>query len=345
MILKDATPYNIQWHKGRLIFIDTLSFEKYEEVPWIAYRQFCESFLGPLLIMHYSKKQLPELMLAWPNGIPVHVIRSLIPKRSRFSLFTYLHIHLHARYAEKKPDGKKQPSHFPRRKLENLLTSLEALVQRLHVPEYSSTWSHYYEEASQRNDYLDQKKSIIHNWLEEIRPASAFDLGANEGAFSNLLAGMNIPTIAADFDPYCIDRLYHTTREQRGSLVQPMVLDLSNPSPAIGVNNRERDSFISRANTDLALALALIHHLAIGKNIPLPMIAEMFSEISPALIIEFVPKEDEKVRLMLDTKEDIYNEYNQASFEDAFSALFNIERKTEIGASGRILYLMKKSRG
>ena len=47
LILKDATPYNIQWHKGKLIFIDTLSFEKYKEAePWIAYRQFCECFSG-----------------------------------------------------------------------------------------------------------------------------------------------------------------------------------------------------------------------------------------------------------------------------------------------------------
>ena len=97
MILKDATPYNIQWHKGKFIFIDTLSFEKYKEVPWIAYRQFCENFLGPLLIMHYSKQSLHTLQLAWPDGIPLHVIKSLLPRRSRFSLHTYLHIHLHNR--------------------------------------------------------------------------------------------------------------------------------------------------------------------------------------------------------------------------------------------------------
>src|SRR5687768_4434848 len=72
MILKDATPYNIQWHKGRLVFIDSLSFEKYDETkPWIAYRQFCEQFLGPLLLAHYAKNPLPELMLAYPDGIPV----------------------------------------------------------------------------------------------------------------------------------------------------------------------------------------------------------------------------------------------------------------------------------
>lgn len=341
MILKDATPFNIQWHKGKFVFIDTLSFETYREAPWIAYRQFCECFLGPLLIMHYSRKQLPELMLAWPDGIPVSITSSLLPGRSRFSLFTYLHIHLHARYARRKSASGKQPTHFPQKKLENLLNSLEALVRHIRLPEESSTWSHYYEEAATRQDYLGQKKSIIEDWVSALRPTSAIDLGANEGAFSALLAQRNIRTLAADFDPWCIDRLYRSLGQQKETLIQPMVLDLSNPSPAIGLNNRERDSFLSRASYDLALALALIHHLVIGKNIPLPMIASTFCGISKSLIIEFVPREDEKVKLMLENKEDIYMDYTQENFEKSFSAYFSIEKRQAVGTSGRTLYLMK----
>src|SRR5438105_7774210 len=103
LILKDATPYNIQWHKGKFIFIDTLSFEKYNETePWIAYRQFCESFLGPLLLMHYAKMPLQQLLLSYPEGIPLSIIKKLLPAKSRFSLYTYLHIHVHASIAAKK---------------------------------------------------------------------------------------------------------------------------------------------------------------------------------------------------------------------------------------------------
>ncbi|MEI9910537.1 MAG: hypothetical protein WDO71_13220 [Bacteroidota bacterium] len=134
MIVKDATPFNIQWHEGKLIFIDTLSFEKYEATPWIAYRQFCEGFLGPLLIMHYSQKQLPELMLAWPNGIPLTTIQSLLPTRSRFSLYTYLHIHLHAKYSLKKQGTTETVKKFSKQKLLNLITSLEVLVSKLKTP-------------------------------------------------------------------------------------------------------------------------------------------------------------------------------------------------------------------
>lgn len=342
MILKDATPYNIQWHKGKLIFIDTLSFEKKEETPWIAYRQFCESFLGPLLIMHYSKKQLPELMLAWPDGIPLTDIQSLLPKRSRLSLYTYLHIHLHAKYSLKMQEIAGEPKKFSKQKLLNLITSLEALVSKLKIPAQKSNWSDYYEEASQRNDYLEQKKNIISAWVDDMKDIqTAADLGANEGAFSKLLAEKNIYTLATDLDPYCINNLYRKIKDSGEKNIQPLVIDLSNPTPATGVNNEERSSFTNRTNTDLLLALALIHHLAIGKNITFEMTAAMFSRMGKKMIIEFVPKDDEKIKLMLSRKKDIYTNYNELTFVKAFEKYFTVLDKKIITGSGRVLYLMQ----
>ena len=346
MILKDATPYNIQWHNGKLIFIDTLSFEKYQETPWIAYRQFCESFLGPLLIMHYGKKQLPGLMLAWPDGIPLTIIRSLLPGRSRFSLHTWLHIHLHAKISQKKNEVTGKPRSLSKQKLLNLIGSLEILISRLKTPEPKSQWSEYYDEAAKRNDYLEQKKKIIATWIDQwpgIRKAA--DLGANEGEFSKLLAKKNIYTIAADFDPYCINRLYNKIKGEKEQNIQPFVIDLSDPTPATGVNNEERSSFISRAATDLVLALALIHHLAIGKNIPFEMIADTFNRIGEKLVIEFVPKEDEKLQLMLQQKKDIYTHYTETGFVKAFEKYFTVLDKKLIPGSGRVLYLMKRNEG
>lgn len=344
MILKDATPYNIQWHGGKLVFIDTLSFEKYEEKPWIAYRQFVENFLGPLLIMHYSKQQLPGLLLAWPDGVPLPVIKSLLPKRSRFSLHTYLHIHLHARISAKQKNNSSHPTQLPRKKLLNLVTSLEMLVKSLKNPDYSSTWSGYYGEAVQRKDYLAQKKKIVENWVTGIKDIStAADIGANEGEFAQLLSQMNITTIAADFDPYCINHLYNKIKKSEEKNIQPLVIDLANPTPGFGVNNKERKSFLDRTHVDLALALALIHHLAIGKNIPLELIAETFSGIGKNLIIEFVPKDDEKVKLMLSNKKDIYTNYSEVSFVRAFENYFTIIEEKNVGDSERKLYLMSRN--
>lgn len=345
MILKDATPFNIQWHQGRLIFIDTLSFEKYDpDKPWIAYRQFCESFLAPLLLMHYRKIPLQQLSRSWPEGIPLAVAKTLLPWRSKLSLHSYLHIHLHASVASKQKSNKASAGKFSKQKMLNLISSLELLVGKLSFAAQRSAWSEYYDEASQRKNYLEEKKKIINGWLanlNEVRTAS--DLGANDGEFSHLLTAKGIRTIAADIDPYCINRLYLEIKKSGEKYLQPMIVDLADPSPAIGFNNEERASLVARLDTDLCMALALIHHLAIGKNISLAMIAEFMNRITHHLIIEFVPKTDEKVIYMLAGKKDIYHNYSQEEFEKQFAGFFKIEKKEPIGNSGRILYLMKRN--
>ena len=296
--------------------------------------------------MHYSKKHLYPLQLAWPDGIPLNIIQSLLPRRSRFSIHTYLHIHLHNKVSLKETTSQgpgRRGTKFGKQKMLNVVTSLETLINKLNVPSAQSTWSSYYEEAAQRNNYLEEKKSIINKWMDSL-PAirTAADLGANEGEFSRLLTSRNIQVITADFDPYCINNLYNSVKSNSEKNIQPLILDLSNPSPSIGVNNEERPSFLRRIKTDLTLALALVHHLAIGKNIPLDRIAYFFSGISNYLIIEFVPKEDEKVQSMLAQKRIDYPHYNATDFESSFLHYFTIGKKEKIATSGRILYLMTK---
>jgi hypothetical protein len=345
IILKDASPYNIQWHKGKLIFIDTLSFEKYDSlIPWIAYRQFCESFLSPLLLMHYSAQPLQSLLLGFPDGIPLSISKSLLPWRSIFSFHTYLHIHLHEKLAYKRNTAEsiKGPN-FSEKKLLRLIDSLQSLTQSLQWKEGSGTWKNYYKEANQRNDYLEQKKNIIESWVQQLSKIStAIDVGANEGEFSFLLAKKSITVIAADFEHGPINNLYKKIKADREKNILPLVIDIANPSPSIGLNNDERDSFIERTKVDLCLALALVHHLAIGKNIPFEKIAELFTRISNYMIIEFVPKDDEKVQYMLTQKKDIYTDYTEENFENAFNKYFNIIDKKKIPGTERVLFLMQK---
>ncbi len=343
IVLKDATPFNVQWKDGSMIFIDSLSFEKFQNKPWIAYRQFCENFLAPLLLSHYKKEPLQSLLLAWPEGIPLSITKSLLPWRSRFSIHTYLHIHLHAGIAKKKKQENKVEHSFSKKKLLNLITSLETLITSLRLPDTSSTWSDYYTEAAQRNNYLEEKKTILQKWLsQESSISTAIDAGANAGEFSKLLAQKNIFTIATDFDPYCINTLYKETRATKVNNILPLILDLSNPSPAIGVNHHERASFLERANADLVLCLAVIHHLTIGKNIPFEKVAYLLGTLGKNLIIEFVPKEDEKVQLLLASKKDIYTTYSKEDFVRVFSNYYNIDKEEKIADSGRALFYMKK---
>jgi ribosomal protein L11 methylase PrmA len=148
--------------------------------------------------------------------------------------------------------------------------------------------------------------------------------------------------IATDADNRCISRLYHEVKNNKTENILPLILDIANPSPAIGFHNQERAAFHDRIKTDLVAALALVHHLVIGKNISLSVLADYFNHIAPELIIEFVPKEDEKVQQMLKSRPDTFTDYDQANFERYFSAYFNIVTQTPVPGTHRILYKMQR---
>ncbi|HEU0112306.1 MAG TPA: class I SAM-dependent methyltransferase [Flavisolibacter sp.] len=342
MILKDASAYNVQWHNGRMKFIDTLSFEKWDEgKPWIAYRQFCEHFFAPLALMHFKKQPVSKWFLAYPEGIPVELASSLLPYKSKWHLHTYLHVHLHARVSQKK-QTKETAKTFSTSKLKNLLRSLEEAVRSFSLDVQSGVWSDYYDEAFQRENYLEPKKQIINDLLENLEIKSAMDVGANEGEFSQLAASKNVRTISVDFDHYSINRLYKKINEGSIHNILPLVMDLSAPSPAIGLNNTERTSFLDRVNVDLVMALAVIHHLCIGKNIPFDDLVKMFANMGSYLLIEFVPRFDEKIEVMLQQKKDVYDWYTIDNFKSSFSKEYEILNFKTIGTTKRELFLMKR---
>jgi ribosomal protein L11 methylase PrmA len=343
MILKDATPFNIQFHTGRPVFIDTLSFEKYKEgTSWIAYHQFCECFLGPLLLMHYGHRDMGKLFLVYPNGIPLDVVKSVLPFKSKFNVHVYLHIWLQAKMANKSKAEEIAKNEFPKQKLVTLLKGLTSFVSSLSQKQTKSTWGDYYTETILGNQYLDAKKIIVEKFIESISFKNVIDLGANDGYFSLLLKDKAEHIIATDFDSNCINELYRKIRKDKIRNIVPLVSSLNTPSPSIGWNNEERNSLTQRLHADVVLALALVHHLAIGVNIPLHYIAKWLCEMGSYLIIELVPKSDEKVKQLLQNREDIFVDYNLVSFKNIFSEYYIILNEVQIGITDRILFLMQK---
>jgi hypothetical protein len=344
MILKDASAYNVQWKGSIPIFIDTLSFEKYDPAqPWVAYRQFCEHFLAPLLLAHFSGHPLQKMMITYPDGIPLELAAALLPRRTKFSIPVFLHLHMHASLSGKKTAKKEVTAAFSKRKMENLVDSLTGLVRSLKWKGKKSTWENYYKEAGSRKDYLQDKLKLVESMAGACgRIETAVDLGANEGSFTKLLARKGIRTIACDMDHNTVNRLYLRSRENREEDVYMIISDLSHPSPAIGLNNKERPALLERVPSDLTLALALIHHLCIGKNIPFENLATLFAQISPYLIIEFVPKDDEKVKLMLQGRKDIFDWYTEERFAEIFQRSYTLMRKTVVAGSARTIYLFRR---
>jgi len=346
MTLKDASAYNIQFYRGKPIFIDTLSFEKYEEgSPWIAYGQFCRHFLAPLTLMAYHDPRMGAMMRDYIDGIPLDLASGLLPFKSRFRVPLFLHIHLHAssqkRHADSENKSAKTAKKFSHAAMMGLIDSLENGIKKLRLKTDRTEWGAYYEETILSNDYLLKKQTLVSRFLEDIDAKLVWDVGANDGTFSRLAAKKSY-TVAFDIDHLAVEYNYLKIKEKQENNILPLQLDLTNPSPAIGWNNEERDSVFGRENPDLILALALVHHLAISNNVPLRKLATFFANLTPQLIVEFVPKIDLRVRTLLATREDIFPDYTKEGFEAAFDEYFTIEDMQKIEGTDRVLYLMQR---
>ena len=344
MSLKDSSAYNIQFRNGKPVLIDTLSFEKYKEgEPWVAYKQFCQHFLLPLVLMSYTDVRLSQLFRIYIDGIPLDLGAKLLPGKTRFKFSILAHIHLHAK-SQKKYEDKviEKKSRISKFKLLALIDSLETTVKNLKWNPKGTEWADYYDITNYSSDSFKCKKNYIEEFLESINPASVWDLGANTGIFSRIASEKNIPTISFDVDPAAVEKNYQICKEKNETNILPLILDLTNPSGGIGWANQERMSFIERGPVDAVFALALIHHLAISNNLPLINIAEFFSSICKFMIIEFVPKSDSQVKKLLLTREDIFDKYDKENFEKDFENYFNIRKYLKIEGSERYLYLMEK---
>ncbi len=346
MVLKDASAYNIQFHHGRPVLIDTLSFEIHTEgEPWVAYRQFCQHFLAPLALMALVDVRLGQLLRIYIDGIPLDLASDLLPRRTRLNMGLATHIHLHAA-AQKRYAGRAEKP--PTRKMSRmaflgLMDSLESTVRKLTWKPSGTEWGDYYTASASHytTTAFEAKRQVVQEYLERIQPRQVWDLGANTGEFSRLAAAQGIPTVAFDIDPAAVELNYRAVVENRERLLLPLLMDFTNPSPGLGWHNHERDSLFERAPVDALLALALIHHLAIANNVPLPQLAEFFRLLGRWLIIEFVPKEDSQVQILLASRQDIFADYHAAGFEAAFGESFTIHEKRSLPDTGRILYLME----
>jgi hypothetical protein len=347
MTLKDASAFNVQFRQGKPVFIDTLSFDHYEEgSPWIAYRQFCCHFLAPLALMTYVTTDLRRLSHLFVDGIPLSIASKLLPGKTRLSPFYLLHIHYHAKleakYSGDVDASKKVNRHLSKTKLVAIINHLVSGIRSMTLSKSKTEWGDYYQEFSYSDQAIENKKRLIKEWAAAIEPKTTWDLGCNTGMFSELIQPFSEQIISFDIDHLAIEKFYAVVKAKAYKNILPLLLDLGNPSAAIGWANQERKAFIERGKTDLMLALALIHHLSIGNNVPFTNVAELFGNLTQWLIIEFVPKHDSQAKRLLVTREDVFSDYTQQVFESAFDKFFVIENSQQIIGTERILYLMKR---
>jgi hypothetical protein len=346
--LKDASAYNIQFRDARPIMIDSLSFEPHEDgAPWVAYRQFCEHFLAPLTLMAYRDIRLGALLRADPDGVPLDLAKSLVPWRTRFNFGLFSHLHLHAnaqrRHAGNEDDGQAaKAARISRSRLIALIGNLRNTVAGLSWKPGGTEWSDYADNTSYNDRATAEKARLVDEFVRATPGARAWDLGANTGRYSRIAADAGKRVLAWDIDPAAAERNYRAVRSEGRGDILPLILDLANPSPGIGWGGRERRSLLERADPDVVLALALVHHLAISRNVPVPMLMELLATLAPNAVVEFVPKEDPMVRRLLATRRDVFPDYSLDGFRAAAAERFDVVSETPIEESPRVLFLLRR---
>ncbi len=349
--LRDASAYNIQFRGGRPVHIDSSSFEPFDDgAPWVAYRQFCEQFLAPLALVARRDVRLARLLRLGPDGIPLDLASRLLPWRTRLDFGLLSHIHLHARAqlrhaadaAAADGAGAGRVARISAKRLDGLVRNLRSTVEHLDWRPSGTEWVDYAEHTSYGAAAAADKDRIVAGFVREVPGPRVWDLGANTGRFSRIAADAGKRVVALDIDPAASERHYRALRDAGRGDILPLVVDITDPSPALGWAGRERRSLLERADADAILALALVHHLAIGRNVPLPMIAALFADLAPWAIVEFVPKEDPMVRRLLATRRDVFPDYDLEGFRAAVADRFEIVHETPLTEGPRVLFLLRR---
>ncbi len=345
-VLKDAKADNVQFNNLQPVFIDILSFEPYQEgTAWQAYRQYCQHFLTPLALMAYGTIEFHKIQQIYTDGIPLELATKFLSWKTLFFGGIFQHLTLHSWLSKPSTEKKikKAPTthkNFTIHFIQNLTNSLQSTIQGLRY-QTQTRWSSYYAQDV-AGDYREAKQKIVKQFLQMTSSQIIWDLGANTGVFSGLAWDTGATVYAFDADQDSIEQLFLGLQGKniKGGVG---VIDLNNPTPMRGFALQQYRSWLDRCpKPDTILALALVHHLRMTYNIPLQQIAHFFATYTNFLIIEFIPKNDEKVQLLLQNKIDVYHDYSLENFKKIFGAFFNVVEEVGMENNDRRIFLMKR---
>jgi len=348
-VLRDASAFNIQFYKGKPVFIDIMSLEEYKNGEyWSGYKQFCENFLNPLLLGHLKNIKHNDLFRGSIEGLDTVLLNKLLSFKDKISFNIFTHVVLQSKFLQQDINNpkatrekKNKLKKFKKTSYLYMLNQLKTWISKLKLKENKSIWGKYEKCNTYTEKSLSEKEKIVSQFVKKIQPNKLIDLGCNNGQFCKIaLENGAKEVVGVDFDINAISNTYRMSKKDNFNLL-PLFIDLSNPSPNQGWRQLERQGFKERFKCDAAIALAIEHHLIIGKNVPIDEFIDWIIDFGKFGLLEFIPKEDETIKDMLSTKEDIYFDYSQKNFEKELSKKANIINTYTLADSKRILYEYK----
>jgi len=348
LMLKDATAFNVAFHDGRMKFFDTLSIDDYTEgAPWDGYAQFCREFLFPLMLTSYRGIEFQPWLRGSLSGIPVRTFARLLSLREKLRGPVVKHVVLQAKLDRSFADtDTEMRSSFKTMKFSKPMivanvAGLSKTLRKLSYEAGDSVWGDYASSHSYSAEDATTKRQFVDQAVDHLSPSTVVDLGGNIGDYSFLVAPKVDRVLCVDIDPACINTLYRRIRDGGPTNVVPIVGDLLNPTPALGWNLTERRDLFERIRSESFFALALVHHLAIGGNVPLPRVVETLHRIAPSGVVEWVDKQDAMVQRMLRNRTDVFADYTWDVFRTELERRFNIVKTVETHDGARRLCLLE----
>ena len=350
MILKDSTPFNVQWRGTTPVFIDIGSFEALEPGDvWIGYDQFLRQYLYPLMLTAHVGIPFQPWLRGQPDGLTAEQLRRVMSTRDLLRKSGLLHVALPAR-AERtaRSEGRNIRSElkdagFSKEMIESNANGLRRIVSGLEWSPGSSRWNRYATECDHVRVDRGAKAAFVTRLLADDAPAVVWDVGANDGYFSRLAAETAGYVLALDADDVILDEVYRSLKVSGPDNVLPIVQDLADPSPGIGWRGLERPPLGDRSSPDLVLCLAVVHHLVIGRNVPLRAVVAWLADLGARVVLEFVAPEDPMVRALTVNKKphEVHRDYNEADLRSYLNERFVIENEDELPGGTRRLFALR----
>ena len=350
--LKDASAYNIQFRGGRPVFIDLTSIERPARLDlWKALGQFNQMFTFPLLLSREQGWDLRSYFLGSLGGRTLEQVSrgfgSLSRWRPSLLLDLTLPLLLGRRVERKQPEtstpvtSPKDPGtpEAQRVNLGRLRGKLRGLAEGYQP---SGVWADYTATCTYDASASGAKRGLIRAYLDRWHPGQVLDLGCNTGVYSYLAAGSGARVIAIDQDHDAIEMLYRRLRQQPATIT-PMVADLSNPSPGVGFRNAERDPLLSRVESDLVFALALLHHLLVSANLSLEAARDLLFDLSrDHVVLEFVPSDDPMFRRLLRFRAEDFSWLTLDGCRAVLQQRFTVVEEHPVPGTPRTLLFLRK---
>lgn len=319
--LKDAHTLNVLFRGSQPVYIDIGSITTHAVVgSWVAYKEFLSSFIIPLTFwsrnrIYIARKMLESnfhRMVTLPEQSLVESgLLELLETKDNNYLFRMRSVVLFnqlkkdswlSRVANasngtiKKVTGRNTKIFSFESKVDKNnyysqlfpVNSINEFVCSLTAPAVASTWQGYHQKFYSNDDNINYSDRFLRlldmiRQLEDVN--TVIDLAGNEGYFSILL-NKEIQSlqriVLADYDANAIDSAYNYLKSSGQQKVEPVLLNFMFTPDLLGTSKR--------LSSDIAIALAVTHHLILTAHYSLPAIFERLKLYSKKYVmIEFMP--------------------------------------------------------